>query len=112
MTRAHHKTHRSTPRTRNAAQSSPARMSASDGANAVPVRDHSPAGPTVDAPLPLKGPRVGDALALCGLLFSTLDPRAAFEFLTKIAVFGADVILAIGARAQRAAELAGQEARE
>jgi hypothetical protein len=108
MTRAHHtQAHRSarTPRSRprKVAPSSALPKPPSDAASSSPSGDHGPAGPTHHAPRP-GAPRIGDALALCGLLLSTLPPSVVLEFLTKIANYGADIILAICQSAQRTAE--------
>ena len=113
MTRAHHTQVRhnaraSKSRPRNAAPSSPPKPP-SDSASASPSGDHGPARPTHHAPSP-GAPRMSDALALCGLLLSTLPPSVVLEFLTKIANYGADVILAICQGAQRVAERTNHQA--
>jgi hypothetical protein len=94
----------SNPRTRTRVASASPTSPSSDGLDLSPDVNAGHA----QASTPAAGPGIRDALALCGLVLHTFGPDVVLEFLGRIAVYGADLLVTICQSARRAAEIAHQ----
>jgi hypothetical protein len=112
MTRAHHckRSHKKRackPRTRRPVSTAAPNAQSSHGPNPSP-RGHAVNAQPSASTAAFAGSGISDALALCGLVLSTFGPEVVLELLKRIAVYGADLILASCQSARRAAEVTHQ----